>query len=131
MGAGSDEDSRKNKILDMNFISIKTHEIEIWQLLYFQVRESPAHLLEDSGLICFAVFLEECRSGRSMGLFEGPFLLSGTTLQLLTGDSLNLQYYNFLVSGAYQKALLTIETAQVWIMAGGGPQPKMREVLRL
>ena len=47
----SEDEDRKNnedwlntiyKILDVNLISIKKHEMETCQLFYFQVRESPA-----------------------------------------------------------------------------------------
>ena len=43
---GNDEDPPNVffKILGMNSISIKKHEMDIWYLLYFQVRDSPAPL---------------------------------------------------------------------------------------
>ena len=46
LSLGNDEDPRKHflTILDMNFISIKNHEMKILQLLYFQAREPPAPL---------------------------------------------------------------------------------------
>ena len=42
----NDEDPRNYffNILDMNFMSIKKHELEIWYSFYFQVRESPTTL---------------------------------------------------------------------------------------
>ena len=52
-GPENDEDwlNKIYKILDMNFRSIKKHEMATCQLFYFQVRESPAPPLESTWMV--------------------------------------------------------------------------------
>ena len=47
---------KQHTVLDMNFISVKKHETEIWEILYFQVRDSLNFFILKDGTLIFFVF---------------------------------------------------------------------------